>query len=262
MKAASWLSRILSHSQLSNSARFRIGPAVTLPDFRGRSPSATRLRVGPFSALAEQETTTHGMKLYWNLKAEHAARFFARGEMYFGHCSRYADSQLNDAQRDIESARIATFSRGEIRIRSGPDPERTVEVPFESVTFQSDLPIYFLRSMSLEFSRETMEGLGADAVVEIFDVSRLVEAIEFAVSTQLSTGVWRLVRKPVRYVSKHELIQIHDLLERIFAKDREDYGSQDEFRLVLVPEHNFPGKNDPHVLLYLDEVISFARKVG
>lgn len=101
----------------------------------------------------------------------------------------------------------------------------------------------------------------SDAVIEFFDQSKLIRAIEDAVSKQLCTGAWRLVRDHVRYVSKHELIDVHDVLARIFAKDKTTYESQAEYRLVLIPEHNFPGKNDPHLFVYLEGVAEFAKLV-
>lgn len=179
--------------------------------------------------------------------------------MYFGNCSGYDDMKLAPAQRDRESRRSAKFSNTEIRIRTGKSAATAVEVPLTSVEFSSKLPPYFLRSLSTTLRHSMLKEFKADAVIEFFDVGKLILAIEDAVSKQHNTGAWRLIRKPVTYVSKHELIQTTDVLERIFAKDKETYGTQAEYRLVLMPEHNFPGKADSHLFVYLDGVPQYAR---
>lgn len=201
------------------------------------------------------------MKLFWFLRRRHANQFFANGKMYFGHCSRYEDASLATAQRDSEARRSARFTPTEMRLRVGDDPKEAIEVPFTSVEFASNLPTYFLRSLSTKFRRGMLKELGADAVVEFFDFDRLVVGVEVAVSKQLNTGQWRFVRKPVDYLSRHELIQIDTVVDRMFAKERGAYGTQAEFRLVLIPEHRFPGARDPHLFLYLEDAASFARQI-
>lgn len=197
--------------------------------------------------------------LYWFLQMRHAEEFMKTGKMYFGNSSGYDDVRLTAAQRDRESLRSARFSRTEIRIKTGPNAAEAVEVPLTSVEFTSKLPSYFLRCFSSQLRESMMAEFKCDAVIEFFDQLKLVHAIEDAVSKQHGTGAWRLARKHVRYVSKHELIGINDIVERIFAKDRSTYGTQAEYRFVLIPEHNFPGKNDPHLFVYLENVSEFGR---
>ena len=201
------------------------------------------------------------MKLFWFLKAQHADGFLADGKMYFGHCSRYDDERLTPAQRDSEAKRTARFDRTEMRLRTGRTAADAVEVPFTSVEFASTLPTYFLRSLSTEFRPAMLGEFGHDAVIEIFDVPKLIAAVEDAVSKQLNTGSWRLVRKTVEYVSKHELIQTYSAIDRMFTKDASCYGTQAEFRLVLIPEHPFPGASDSHLFLFLDGVAQFAKRL-
>jgi hypothetical protein len=111
--------------------------------------------------------------------------------------------------------------------------------------------------------RSAMLGeIGVDAAIEFFDIPKLIEAVEDAVSKQLNTGQWRFLRKVVHYISKHELIQIDHVFDRIFAKDKVSYGTQAKYRLVLIPEHNFPGKNESHLFLYLDDVAKFAKRIA
>lgn len=183
------------------------------------------------------------------------------GKMYFGNCSGYDDVKLTTAQRDRESLRSARFDKTEIRIKTGRSAAEAVEVPLTSVEFTSKLPPYFLRSLSSKLRESMMAEFESDAVIEFFEQAKLIQAIEDAVSKQHGTGAWRLVRKNVSYVSKHELIGINDVLERIFAKDKTTYGTQAEYRLVLIPEHNFPGKNDSHLFVYLEGVSEFGRLV-
>ncbi len=200
------------------------------------------------------------MKLYWFLNAMHADEFLATGNMYFGHCSRYDDEKLTVAQRDSEARRTAHFDRSEVRMRTGKSAADAVDVPFTSVEFSSKLPTYFLRSLSTGFRPSMLEEFCVDAVVEFFDFPQLIAMIEDAVSKQLNTGRWRFVRRAVDYVSKQELIGIYGAIDRIFAKDLSGYGTQSEFRLVLIPEHNFPGANDDHLFLYLDSATQFAKR--
>lgn len=201
------------------------------------------------------------MKLYWFLKAAHAERFQTEGKIYFGHCSRYDDANLTPAQRDSEAKRSARFAATEMRMRVGRSAAESVEVPFTSVEFASNLPTYFLRSLSTEFRPSMLKELGADAAIEFFDFERLVFAVEDAVSKQLNTGQWRFVRKPVAYLSKQELIQTDTVIDRMFAKERAAYQAQAEFRLVLIPEHSFPGAMDSHLFLYLEDVAKFTRRL-
>jgi len=200
------------------------------------------------------------MKLYWYLKAAHAAEFFRTGKMYFGNCSRYEDSSLTAAQRDAESHRTANFTANEMIIRTGANATEAVKVPFSEVEFVSALPSYFLRSLSTQYRANMLAEMNADAVIEIFDVPALIAAVEDATSKQLNTGPWRIVRKEVSYVSKHELIHIHGPIEQMFTKDAAVYRKQAEFRLVLVPEHPFPGIKDSHLFLFLEDVSRFAKR--
>src|SRR4051812_23867148 len=91
------------------------------------------------------------VKLYWFLKTHHAECFLTEGKMYFGHCSRYDDARLTAAQRDSEARRSAQFDRTEMQLRVGKTAAEAVDVPFTSVEFSSNLPTYFLRSLSTKF---------------------------------------------------------------------------------------------------------------
>jgi hypothetical protein len=112
------------------------------------------------------------MKLHWVLKASRADSFLADGKMRFGHCSHYDDPALTAAQRDSEKKRSAHFSRTEIKIRTGPNPDNTTEVPFTSLEFSIDLPTYFLRALTNKWRPSMLKEFDADAAIELAAIPR------------------------------------------------------------------------------------------
>lgn len=198
-------------------------------------------------------------KLYWFLKEKHAQQFFENGQMYFGHCSRYEDASLTVAQRDSESCRRASFKSTEMRLWSGKSVADAIEVPFTSADFSCELPDYFLRSLSIECRPKMLSDLGAQVVIEFSDVTRFFASIDDALSKQHSTGAWEVTKRQVRYVSKQELLGVYGTTDRMFVKERSAYRAQAEFRITLLPKHNFPAKKASHIFLYLEGVSQFAK---
>lgn len=189
---------------------------------------------------------------------EYALRYFSNGEMYFGFSSSYNDIELTAGQRDDESLRRADFKSGEIIIRVGEDEKSAVRVPFETISFETTLPPYFLRCMSTSRDEKLFDEFAADACIEIFDVNQLVTEIDASVSMQFGTGRWKHLRRAVTYLSKPQLIGLVPIEDRVFAKLSDKYAQQKEFRFVLVPEHPFPGVNSG-LLLRLNNPGQFSR---